>query len=46
MAVTTLRIMQKLKQEGEEEEQENKEVGGSEKGGNAEGSVDAEMADV
>ena len=43
--MTTLQIMQELKQEGKEK-QENKEVGGSGKGGNAEGGVDTEMAGV
>ena len=45
VAVITLQIMQELKQEGKEK-QENKEVGGSGKGGNAEGGVDTEMAGV
>ena len=46
--MTTLQIARELEQEGEEE-QENKEVGGSRKGGNggnAEGGVDVEMAGV
>ena len=45
VVMTTLQIMQELKQEGKEK-QENKEVGGSGKGGNAERGVDTEMAGV
>ena len=48
VTMTTLQIAWELEQEGEEE-QENKEVGGSRKGGNggnAEGGVDVEMAGV
>ena len=45
VAVTMLWIAWKLEQEGEEE-QENKEVGGSEKGENVERGVDAEIAGV
>ena len=45
VAVTTLWIAWELEQE-DEEEQENKEVGGSEKGENVERGADAEMAGV
>ena len=45
VAVTTLWIAWELEQE-DEEEQENKEVGGSEKGENVERGVDAEIAGV